>query len=94
MMRQRAQQWQPQVIWCETSEPSRQYAPPLVHFPARTPATHYRSPGLRESLVRPGFTGCDVPVDRRQRMGESVPLLGRVLACFDRQWPNLILAVA
>jgi hypothetical protein len=58
MMRQCAQQWQPQVIWCETSEPSRQYAPPLVHFPARTPATHLPIAGPERVPVRPGFTGC------------------------------------
>jgi len=28
-------------------------------------------------LVRPPDVGCHVPIDRRQRMGESVPLPGR-----------------
>jgi hypothetical protein len=44
--------------------------------------------------VSPAAAGFMVPVDRRQRLGESGPRPGRVLACFDRQWPNLILAVA
>ena len=35
------------------------------------PATECPSLTLGRPLVSPGFAGCQVPADRRQRMGES-----------------------
>ena len=59
---------------CE--KPERRRFPVSNSAAIKLPVGKARSLGLRESLVRVWFAGCHVPVDRRQREGESRCLKG------------------